>query len=48
MCIQRYETGARMSRVVVHNNTAYLCGQVAEDRHADITHQTQNHACQSR
>ncbi|TPE53384.1 RidA family protein [Maribrevibacterium harenarium] len=41
MSIQRYETGARMSRVVVHNNTAYLCGQVAEDRNADITHQTQ-------
>jgi enamine deaminase RidA (YjgF/YER057c/UK114 family) len=41
MSIQRYETGTRMSRVVVHNNTAYLCGQVAEDRNADITHQTQ-------
>jgi enamine deaminase RidA (YjgF/YER057c/UK114 family) len=41
MSIQRYETKARMSRAVVHNNTVYLCGQVAEDRTQDITHQTQ-------
>lgn len=41
MSIQRYETGARMSRAVVHNNTVYLCGQVAEDRTAGITEQTQ-------
>ncbi len=40
MNITRFETGARMSRVVVHNQTAYLCGQVAEDRNADIQEQT--------
>ncbi|MFI8479587.1 RidA family protein [Pseudomonas sp. NPDC078700] len=41
MSITRLETSARMSRVVVHNNTAYLCGQVAEDRSAGIEEQTQ-------
>ena len=41
MSIERYETGARMSRAVVHNGTVYLCGQVAEDRSADITGQTE-------
>jgi enamine deaminase RidA (YjgF/YER057c/UK114 family) len=40
MNISRYETSARMSRVVVHNQTAYLCGQVAEDRSAGIEEQT--------
>lgn len=40
MSISRYETSARMSRVVVHNQTAYLCGQVAEDRSAGIAEQT--------
>lgn len=41
MSITRHETKARMSRAVVHNGVAYLCGQVAEDRTADITGQTQ-------
>ncbi|MEH6650862.1 MAG: RidA family protein [Motiliproteus sp.] len=40
MSITRFQTAARMSRIVVHNGTAYLCGQVAEDRSADITGQT--------
>lgn len=40
MTIQRYQTTARMSKAVVHNDTIYLCGQVAEDRSADITEQT--------
>ncbi|WP_439861251.1 RidA family protein [Pseudomonas sp. MBLB4136] len=40
MNISRYETSARMSRIVVHNHTVYLCGQVAEDRNAGITDQT--------
>ncbi|RDE18400.1 RidA family protein [Motiliproteus coralliicola] len=40
MTIERYQTNARMSRVVVHNQTVYLCGQVAEDRNADISDQT--------
>ncbi|WP_136679986.1 RidA family protein [Neptunomonas sp. XY-337] len=41
MSIERHQVAARMSKVVVHNNTAYLCGQVAEDRSAGITEQTQ-------
>ena len=40
MSITRYETSARMSKIVVHQNTLYLCGQVAEDRNADIAEQT--------
>ncbi len=30
----------RMSKIVIHNNTVYLCGQVAKDASADITEQT--------
>ncbi|OPX55534.1 Enamine deaminase RidA, house cleaning of reactive enamine intermediates, YjgF/YER057c/UK114 family [Oceanospirillum multiglobuliferum] len=41
MSIERFETSARMSRAVVHNGTVYLCGQVAADRTADITGQTE-------
>ncbi|GED44122.1 RidA family protein [Cobetia marina] len=39
--IQRHDTKARMSRAVIHNNTIYLCGQVAgpEQRFSDITDQ---------
>jgi enamine deaminase RidA (YjgF/YER057c/UK114 family) len=40
MEIERFETKARMSRAVVHNNTVYLCGQVARDASKDITEQT--------
>ena len=40
MEITRHEIGARMSRAVVHNNTIYLCGQVAKDASEDITRQT--------
>lgn len=40
MTIQRHQCGTRMSRAVIHQNTAYLCGQVAEDANADITAQT--------
>lgn len=29
-----------MSRIVIHNGTVFLCGQVAEDRNADIAVQT--------
>ncbi|MDA9557658.1 RidA family protein [Vibrio sp.] len=39
--IQRIETKARMSRVVIHNGTAYLCGQVAKDTTQGITAQTE-------
>ncbi len=31
MEIKRYEGTGRMSRVVVHNNTVYLCGQTCGD-----------------
>ncbi|WP_108652765.1 RidA family protein [Dongshaea marina] len=40
MSIERQETGQRMSRIVTHNNTIYLCGQVAKDASKDITEQT--------
>lgn len=41
MSIERLETGQRMSRIVKHNGTIYLCGQVAADADKDITEQTQ-------
>ena len=31
----------RMSKIVIHNNTIYLCGQVAKDSDAGIKEQTQ-------
>ena len=31
----------RMSKIVIHNNTVYLCGQVAKDSDAGIVEQTQ-------
>ena len=30
MTIQRFETGPRMSQIVIHGNTVYLAGQVGE------------------
>ena len=41
MTITRHHTRSRMSQIVIHNNTVYLAGQVADDRDADITVQTQ-------
>ena len=41
MKITRFETNDRMSRAVIHNNTLYLCGQVAADADSDISEQTQ-------
>lgn len=38
--IQRYDTGPRMSEMVVHNGTVYLAGQIADDADADISGQT--------
>ncbi|MBL8509493.1 RidA family protein [Chitinimonas sp. JJ19] len=35
MSIQRYHVGPRLSEIVVHNNTVYLAGQVAEATLAD-------------
>ncbi len=40
MSITRLETKARMSRVVKHNGTIYLCGQVCKDATKGITEQT--------
>ncbi|MEX0364873.1 MAG: RidA family protein [Ruegeria sp.] len=38
MTITRMETGPRMSKIVKHNGTVYLCGQVGEgDTVADQT-----------
>lgn len=38
--IERIETGTRMSRIVKHNGTIYLCGQVCKDAEQGITEQT--------
>lgn len=39
--IERLETKARMSRIVKHNGTIYLCGQVCADATKGIEEQTQ-------
>lgn len=40
--ITRIQSTARMSRIVRHNGTVYLCGQTAcDDDHQDIRSQTQ-------
>src|SRR6201989_1954281 len=42
MSIQRFETGPRMSQVVVHGNTVYLAGVVANKAKGEsVTKQTQ-------
>ena len=41
MTIERMETARRMSRIVIHNGTVYLCGQVAKDANEGIREQTQ-------
>lgn len=38
--IQRFHTGPRMSKIVIHNGVAYLSGQVPQDPGADIAGQT--------
>jgi enamine deaminase RidA (YjgF/YER057c/UK114 family) len=40
MMIERLETGQRMSRIVKHNGTIYLCGQVCKDATQGIKEQT--------
>ncbi|MBI9033233.1 MAG: RidA family protein [Bacteroidales bacterium] len=40
MTINRTEITPRMSRIVEHNNTIYLCGQTAKDATKDIKEQT--------
>ncbi len=39
--IERQHTKQRMSRIVKHNGTIYLCGQVCADATQGITEQTQ-------
>jgi enamine deaminase RidA (YjgF/YER057c/UK114 family) len=38
--IQRFDVGARLSEMAVHNGVCYLAGQVAGDATQDITGQT--------
>jgi enamine deaminase RidA (YjgF/YER057c/UK114 family) len=40
MSIRRIRTNERMSQIVVHGDTIYLAGQVADDAAADIRGQT--------
>jgi enamine deaminase RidA (YjgF/YER057c/UK114 family) len=40
MSLERLETATRMSRIVKHNGTIYLCGQVCKDAEQGITEQT--------
>jgi enamine deaminase RidA (YjgF/YER057c/UK114 family) len=39
--IERLQTKPRMSRIVKHNGTIYLCGQVCADATKEIGEQTQ-------
>lgn len=39
--IERIETKKRMSRIVKHNGTIYLCGQVCSDAEQGIKEQTE-------
>lgn len=38
--IQRLHVGRRMSQAVIHGNTVYLAGQVADDTSGDVAAQT--------
>jgi enamine deaminase RidA (YjgF/YER057c/UK114 family) len=40
MSIKRSKVGARMSQCVVHGDTVYLAGQVADDPNTDVASQT--------
>ncbi len=40
MSITRHHTNQRMSQIVIHGDTVYLAGQVADDPGADIREQT--------
>ncbi|HZH27045.1 MAG TPA: RidA family protein [Azospirillaceae bacterium] len=42
MSIQRLHIGPRMSEAVIHGNTVYLSGQVAEDGSTDVESQTRD------
>ncbi|MGH8635844.1 MAG: Rid family hydrolase [Burkholderiales bacterium] len=40
MTIERIEVSKRLCEAVVHGDTVYLCGQVADDLQGDIRQQT--------
>jgi enamine deaminase RidA (YjgF/YER057c/UK114 family) len=40
MAIKRHQAGPRMSQAVVHGDTVYLAGQVADDTSANVAGQT--------
>ena len=40
MAITRLKSDLRMSKIVIHNCTVYLCGQVAKSESAGIQNQT--------
>ncbi len=40
MSIQRFHSGPRMSQMVIHKDTVYLAGQVADDPTPDVETQT--------
>jgi len=40
VAIERIEVNRRLSEAVIHGNTVYLCGQVADDLKGDIAQQT--------
>lgn len=40
MTIERIKVGPRMSQAVIHGDTVYLAGQVADDTSADVAGQT--------
>ena len=40
MAIERLQTGARMSQAVIHGDTVYLAGQVADDPTPSVAEQT--------
>ncbi len=44
--IERIETKQRMSRIVKHNGTIYLCGQVCTDAEQGIEEQNSEYAGQ--
>lgn len=41
MSITRHQVGPRLSQAVVHGDTVYLAGQVADDPAADVRGQTE-------
>ncbi|MGB1239660.1 MAG: RidA family protein, partial [Pseudomonadales bacterium] len=41
MQINHHHSSERMSKIVTHNKTVYLCGQVADSAQWDITEQSE-------